>query len=69
MSLKDVVESVITTGETDPVSARSAMIDKLRQARTAFAMKQSEQAGGHWLATVTKGVWRSRQRVRTDSRW
>lgn len=55
MSLKDVVESVITTGETDPVSARSAMIDKLRQARTAFDMKQSEQAGGHWLATSDEG--------------
>lgn len=56
MSLKDIVEGAagaLTSAvaeSTDPDMERSAMLDKLRQARTAFDMDQSGQAGGQWLA-------------------
>lgn len=55
MSLKDVVNTMVGAEPTDPEAARSAMLDKLRQARTAFDMKQSSQAGGQWLAEDDDG--------------
>jgi hypothetical protein len=55
MSLKSVVDSMMDVATIDPEAARSAMVDRLRQARTAFDMKQSGQAGGHWLAVDDNG--------------
>ena len=64
MSLKDLIDGAasavgsVATVAADPVDAnaeRSALLDKLRQARTAFDMKQSTQAGGQWLATDGAG--------------
>ena len=55
MSLKDVVNTMVGAVTIDPEAARSAMLDKLRQARTAFDMKQSSQAGGQWLAEDDNG--------------
>lgn len=55
MSMKDLVEGAVDAigavgvKPVDPVAERSAMLDKLRQARTAFDMNQSSQAGGQWL--------------------
>ena len=59
MSLKDLVEGAasavgsVAAVAADPADAnteRSALLDKLRRARTAFDMNQSTQAGGQWLA-------------------
>ncbi|MGK6325144.1 hypothetical protein ACMGDM_18925 [Sphingomonas sp. DT-51] len=55
MSLKSVVDTMAGAATIDPGPARSAMLDKLRQARTAFNMNQSAQAGGHWLAADDSG--------------
>jgi hypothetical protein len=64
MSLKDVVDgSASAVGSVaavaaDPVDAnteRAALLDKLRQARTAFDMKQSTRAGGQWLSADDAG--------------
>lgn len=55
MSLKSVVDTMVGATTIDPESARSALLEKLRQARTAFDMKQSAQAGGHWLALDDNG--------------
>ena len=64
MSLKDIVEGAagavgsVAAVAADPVDAnaqRSAMVDKLRQARNAFEMNQSTQAGGQWLAADGAG--------------
>ena len=65
MSLKDLIDGAasavgsVATVAADPVDAnaeRSALLDKLRQARTAFGMKQSTQAGGQWLAAGDTGL-------------
>jgi hypothetical protein len=64
MSLKDLVDGAagvvgsvagVTTDPVDPTAERSALLDKLRQARTAFDMNQSTQAGGQWLAADDAG--------------
>jgi hypothetical protein len=64
MSLKDVVDGAasavgsVAAVAADPVDSnteRSALLDKLRQARTAFDMNQSTQAGGQWLAADDAG--------------
>jgi hypothetical protein len=64
MSLKDLVDGAagavgsvagVTTDPVDPTAERSALLDKLRQARTAFDMNQSTQAGGQWLAAGDAG--------------
>lgn len=58
MSLKDLVESAVSAVGVEPVNPeaeRSAMLDKLSQARTAFDMDQSTQAGGQWLARDDAG--------------
>ena len=65
MSLKDLVDGAagavgsvaeVAADPVDPKTERSALIDKLRQARTAFDMKQSTQAGGQWLAADDTGL-------------
>jgi hypothetical protein len=64
MSLKDLVDgaasaagSVAALGAdpADSAAERSALLDKVRQARTAFDMKQSTQTGGQWLAADDAG--------------
>lgn len=58
MSLKDLVESAVSAVGVEPVNPeaeRSAMLDKLSQARTAFDMDQSTRAGGQWLARDDAG--------------
>jgi hypothetical protein len=64
MSLKNLVEgaasaagsvAAVAADPVDPSTERSALLDKLRQARTAFDMKQSTQAGGQWLAADDAG--------------
>jgi hypothetical protein len=64
MSLKDAVEgatsavgsiTAVAADPVDPNAERSALIDKLRQARTAFDLNQSTQAGGQWLAADDAG--------------
>jgi hypothetical protein len=64
MSLKDIVDGAASTigsaaaAATDPVNPnteRSAMLDKLHQARTAYDLDQSPQAGGQWLARDDAG--------------
>jgi hypothetical protein len=64
MSLKDLVDGAagavgsvtgVTTDPVDPTAERSALLDKLRQARTAFDMNQSTHAGGQWLARDDAG--------------
>lgn len=65
MSLKEIVEGAASAVGSvagnvadpgNPASERSAMIDKLRHARTAFDMDQSTQAGGQWLAQDNAGL-------------
>lgn len=65
MSLKDLVDGAAGTvgsvaanagDPADPSAERAAMIDKLRQARTAFDMKQSSQASGQWLSADDAGL-------------
>ena len=65
MSLKDLVDgaasavgsvAAVAADLVDPNAERSALIDKLRQARTAFDMNQSTQAGGQWLAADDAGL-------------
>ena len=65
MSLKDIVEGAAgavgsvaanAADPADPTTERSAMIDKLRHARSAFDMRQSTQAGGRWLAQDDAGL-------------
>lgn len=58
MSLKDLVEGAVGAVGTQPVNPdkeRSAMLDKLQQARAASNMNQSTQAGGQWLARDDAG--------------
>jgi hypothetical protein len=64
MSLKDLVEGAasavgsvasVATETVNPDAERSAMLDRLRQARSAFDMDQSTQAGGQWLARDDAG--------------
>lgn len=61
MSLKDLVEGAagaagaIGVEPVNPEAERSAMLDNLRQARTAFDMNQSTNAGGQWLARDDAG--------------
>ena len=65
MSLKDFVDgaasavgsvAAVAADPVDPNAERSALIDKLRQARSAFDMNQSTQAGGQWLAADDAGL-------------
>ena len=65
MSLKDLVDGAasavgsVATNASDPVdptTERSALVEKLRQARTAFDVDQSTQAGGQWLAADDAGL-------------
>ncbi|WP_267394990.1 MULTISPECIES: hypothetical protein [unclassified Sphingomonas] len=64
MSLKDLVEgaanavgsvAAVAADPVDPNAERLALLDKLRQARTAFDMSQSTQPGGEWLAADDAG--------------
>ncbi|GAA0661278.1 hypothetical protein FHT00_002712 [Sphingomonas insulae] len=64
MSLKDVVDGAasavgsVAAVAADPINSnteRSALLDKLRQARTAFDRNQSTQTGGQWLAADDAG--------------
>lgn len=64
MSLKDIfggaanaVGSVagVVADPVDSFAERSAMLDKLRQARTGYDMDQSTQAGGQWLVRDNAG--------------
>ena len=65
MSLKDLVDgaakavgsvAAVAADPVDPSAERSALIDKLRQARTAFDLNQSTQADGQWLAAEDAGL-------------
>lgn len=65
MSLNDIVDgaasavgsvAAVAADPVDPTTERSALLDKLRQARTAFDMNQSTQAGGQWLARDDAGL-------------
>jgi hypothetical protein len=61
MSLKYLVEGAASAvgalgaEQVNPDAEQSAMLDKLRQARTAFDMNQSTQANGQWLARDDAG--------------
>lgn len=64
MSLKDLVDgaasavgsvAAVAADPVDPIAERSALLDTLRHARTAFDMNQSTQAGGQWLAADDAG--------------
>jgi hypothetical protein len=55
MSLRDVVDGVVGIGTTDPLTARRAMLDKLRHARQAFADDRSDGPGGRWITTDDSG--------------
>jgi hypothetical protein len=64
MSLKDIFDGAasavgsvagVVADPVDPIVKRSAMLDKLRQARAAFDMDQSTQAGGQWLVRDIAG--------------
>ncbi|RZL29386.1 MAG: hypothetical protein EOP64_01230 [Sphingomonas sp.] len=64
MSLKDLIDgaasaagsvAAVAADPVDPHAERSALLDKLRQARTAFDKNQSTQAGGQWLAADDAG--------------
>ncbi len=64
MSLKDLVDSAasaagsvaaVAANSGDTASQRSALLDKLCQARAAFDMNESTQAGGQWLVADDAG--------------
>ena len=56
MSLKDVIDGVMSVPTADPEQARGKVLDKLRRAREAFAQGLDQHPGGEWITRAEDGM-------------